>query len=70
LSDFVQKFKSITTARYRQGVAENRWTSVGERLWQRGFFDRVIRNRKELNQIRSYISSNPLRWGEGDLLRR
>jgi REP element-mobilizing transposase RayT len=43
---------------------------VGERLWQRAFFDRVIRNRKELNQIRSYISSNPLRWGEGDLLRR
>jgi len=30
--------------------------------WQRSFYDRIIRNEKELNQIRKYIKHNPLKW--------
>ena len=30
--------------------------------WQQRFYDRIIRNKKELFQIRKYISQNPLRW--------
>ena len=30
--------------------------------WQQRFYDRIIRNEKELFQIRKYISQNPLRW--------
>lgn len=36
---------------------------TGQQLWQRGFYDRVIRNEDELNKIREYIATNPLRWG-------
>ncbi|NMB83347.1 MAG: hypothetical protein GYA14_16175 [Ignavibacteria bacterium] len=30
--------------------------------WQRSFYDRIIRNEKELYQIRKYIEQNPLAW--------
>ncbi|HET54224.1 MAG TPA: hypothetical protein ENN33_03295 [Ignavibacteria bacterium] len=30
--------------------------------WQRSFYDRIIRNEKELFYIRDYIEQNPLRW--------
>jgi REP element-mobilizing transposase RayT len=30
--------------------------------WQQRFYDRIIRNEKELFQIRKYIQQNPLRW--------
>ncbi len=34
----------------------------GERIWQRNFYDRIIRNEKELDRIRAYIMANPCRW--------
>ena len=34
----------------------------GSVIWQRNYFDRVIRNDVELNAIREYIVNNPLRW--------
>ena len=30
--------------------------------WQRSFYDRIIRNEKELYNIRKYIKQNPLKW--------
>ena len=30
--------------------------------WQRSFYDRIIRNEKELFNIRKYIEENPLKW--------
>jgi hypothetical protein len=30
--------------------------------WQARFFDRIIRNEKELYNIRKYIEQNPLKW--------
>lgn len=30
--------------------------------WQRGFYDHIIRDEKELSGIRSYISDNPVKW--------
>lgn len=36
--------------------------TTGERLWQSDYFERVIRNERELNSIRKYIRNNPLQW--------
>ena len=30
--------------------------------WQRNFYEHIVRNEKELNKIREYIITNPLRW--------
>ena len=30
-------------------------------VWQRGFYDRVVRNEAELIAVREYMANNPLR---------
>jgi len=40
-------------------------------LWQRGYYEHVIRNEEALNRIRNYIADNPARWAEDqDNIRR
>ena len=34
----------------------------GSKLWQRNYYDHIIRNEKELNKIREYTVNNPLKW--------
>jgi hypothetical protein len=31
-------------------------------VWQRNFYDHIIRNDADLHRIRMYISNNPLQW--------
>jgi putative transposase len=31
-------------------------------VWQRNYYERIIRNENELNQIREYIANNPANW--------
>jgi REP element-mobilizing transposase RayT len=62
LPDIVNRFKTMTTKRYTDGVKQCGWRSYPGRLWQRNYFDRVIRNEKELDQIREYIFDNPEKW--------
>lgn len=33
-------------------------------LWQRGYYEHVIRNEKDYNEICEYIENNPARWVE------
>jgi len=35
---------------------------VAGKLWQRNYYEHVIRNEDELNKIREYIQNNPLKW--------
>lgn len=37
---------------------------VGFPLWQKSFYDRIIRNQIEYEQINEYIETNPLKWTE------
>ena len=62
LSDIVHHLKARTTAQYALGVRQQGWPPFPGTLWQRGFYDRVIRDEEELNRVREYILQNPLRW--------
>ena len=31
-------------------------------VWQRNYYEHVIRNEDELNQIREYTVNNPIKW--------
>ncbi len=54
LGRVIGAFKSLTT------VAVNRMTNnPGLQLWQRGYYDRVIRDEVELTAVREYIRNNP-----------
>ena len=35
----------------------------GERVWQRGYFDRIVRIDREYDATVEYILTNPARWG-------
>ena len=62
LQRIVQWFKTMTTNNYIHGVKEHGWQPFKGILWQRSFYDHVIRDEASLNRIREYISTNPLRW--------
>ncbi|OGO51992.1 MAG: hypothetical protein A2148_04100 [Chloroflexi bacterium RBG_16_68_14] len=64
LPDVVQRFKSLTTAKYRWGVHKDGWLPFPGRLWQRNYYEHIIRDDAELDRIRQYIHENPARWGE------
>ena len=58
----VQWFKTMTTNEYIRGVKQNGWLRFDGKLWQRNYYDHIIRNENELNRIRRYIVDNPAKW--------
>ncbi len=60
LGDVIGAFKSITTNEYIHGIKEKGWPPFSNRLWQRNFYEHIIRNEQALNKIREYIAANPL----------
>lgn len=61
VTDLVQRFKSLPTTRYRQGVALQGRPRLPGQLWQRNYYEHIIRDRG-LDVIREYIATNPARW--------
>jgi putative transposase len=57
LGSFVSGFKSATTKQ----INALRQTP-GVLVWQRNYYEHVIRNEQSLDRIREYIANNPARW--------
>ena len=62
LQKMVQWFKTMSTNEYIHGIKEYGWPPFKGNLWQRSFYEHVIRNDESLNRIREYIVTNPQRW--------
>lgn len=60
----VQALKSLTTHAYMQGVRSSGWPPFAGRLWQRGYYDRVVRDLDELGAVVEYIRMNPVQWAQ------
>jgi REP element-mobilizing transposase RayT len=57
----------VVVGRYKTAVSTsiNKMRQGGETaVWQRGYYERLIRNERELQATRQYIEDNPLRWAE------
>ena len=63
----MQWFKTLTTNAYIRGVRENAWPRFEGRLWQRGYYDHIVRGEDDLNRIRDYIARNPFNWCQDPL---
>jgi len=59
LGIIVKKFKTLTTKIFIDNVKQNNWPRFNKRLWQRNYFERIIRNEKKYFKIKKYIKSNP-----------
>jgi putative transposase len=57
LPEIVRAFKTFPARR----INETR-RAPGTPVWQRNYYERVIRNERELNAIREYIRANPPNW--------
>jgi len=57
LGAIIGSFKSAVTKRINK--LRN---TPGQIVWQRNYYERIIRNEKELYQIRQYIIDNPRKW--------
>jgi len=57
LSTITRSFKSAST----RLVNLERGTP-GASFWQRGYYERIVRDDDNLNRLRRYIEENPLRW--------
>lgn len=62
LPDVVHRFKTLTTKRYIDGVRQSDWTPFSGRIWQRNYYEHIIRGDDSLARIRQYIINNPGQW--------
>jgi len=57
LGSLIAGFKSACTTRYNRNLQ-----TYGLPIWQRNYYEHIIRDQPDLEQIRLYIQENPLHW--------
>jgi REP element-mobilizing transposase RayT len=62
LGRMVRWFKAATTNAYIRSVRRSGWPPFNRRLWQRNYFEHVVRDGDERARIAAYIADNPSRW--------
>ena len=62
LGAVIGAYKSLTTSAYIEGVNAGAWPPFRKRLWQRNYYEHVVRNDASLAELRQYIVDNPARW--------
>lgn len=62
LGAIVGQFKAAVSRRARaKGITGD------TRIWQRGYYDHIVRDERSLNEIRRYILENPAKWHDDRL---
>jgi|WetSurMetagenome_2_1015567.scaffolds.fasta_scaffold377428_1 putative transposase len=57
LGDAIRTFKSISAIQVNRVLAR-----TGQPLWQRNYYEHIIRNKTSLERVREYVASNPQNW--------
>jgi len=66
VGNIVEWFKTMTTNEYIRNVRHDNWPPFSGKLWQRNYYEHIIRNEDELNRTKEYIVNNPARWAEDE----
>ena len=66
LQKIIQWFKTMTTNEYIKGVKSGEYRPFNKHIWQRGYYEHIIRSEQELQEIREYIVNNPIKWVEDE----
>ena len=74
LGSIVRGLKSAMTKKYWEKMSQLEYGGEGrmqytttnitfkESIWQRNYYENIIRNERALNNIRRYIKENPMKW--------
>ena len=65
VGDIVGAFQSIATVEYIRGVKQWGWKPFNGKLWQRNYYEHIIRDKQSYQRISNYIINNPKNW-KGD----
>jgi putative transposase len=60
----VQWFKTMTTNEYIRGVKTLGWQPFDGKLWQRNYWEHIIRDEQSYQRISEYIIKNPAKWAD------
>lgn len=63
----LQWFKTMSTNEYIRGVKNNNWIPYDGKLWQRNYWEHIIRNDQSYQKISDYIINNPSKWNDDTL---
>jgi len=66
IGDILSAFKSKTTSEYIKGVKTGLYPQFNKRIWQRNYYEHVIRNDADYQARWQYIDENPARWTEDE----
>lgn len=64
IGDMMDAFKSITTVEYIRGVKTLGWQRFDGKLWQRNYYENIIRDEQAYQNISNYVINNPAKWNE------
>jgi putative transposase len=62
LGTMIQWFKTMTTNEYLRHVKTDHWEPFSKRIFQRNYYEHIVRNEPEYNKICFYIIHNPEMW--------
>jgi len=57
LTEIIRAFKTFSSRRINESHG-----TPGRPVWQRSYYEHVIRNENDLDEVRKYIVNNPLKW--------
>lgn len=62
IGNIVGAFTSITTTEYMRAVKELNWRPFNGKLWQRNYYEHIIRDGNDHDRIVNYIMDSPRNW--------
>lgn len=70
VGDMMDAFKSIVTVEYIRGVKNLGWQPFDGKLWQRNYYEHIIRDEQSYQRIAQYIINNPAKWQEDKFFKK
>lgn len=65
LGQIIGAYKSRCVIDYLKFIGANNMEVIGK-IWQRNYYEHVIRSEDELNKTREYIQLNPYKWADDE----
>lgn len=70
VGDIIRVFKSLTMGEYIKNVKAGKFPPFEKMIWQRNYYEHIIRDDDDLDRIREYIINNPINWEIDELFSR
>lgn len=64
LENAMRWFKAMTTNDYIREVKCGNFPPFHDKLWQKSYYDHIVRGQEDYDTIVQYIANNPARWNE------